>query len=61
MRASRLVAGTSAVEMEVWGRLREISSAMKPEGVRFVGWEASAASAARERSRRALALSLFSS
>jgi hypothetical protein len=61
MRASRLVAGTASVEMEPCVRLREIGSARKPEGVRVVVWDDKAASAAIERSRRALALSRFSS
>ncbi len=63
--ALRLVAGIEEVEMEACDRLRaerETSSvARKPEGVRAVGLEEEAASAARERSRSALAFSLFSS
>lgn len=57
--------GIEEVETEAWARFRAeretFSSARKPEGVRAVVWEEEAASAARERSRRALALSLFSS
>ena len=63
--ASRLVSGTSAVETEAWARFlpaTEMSSvARKPAGVRAIAFENAAASFARERSRSALALSLFSS
>lgn len=63
--ALRLVEGMEEVEIEAWERFRDetetSSVARKPEGVRAVGWEDAAASAARERSRRALALSLLSS
>jgi hypothetical protein len=64
LRASRTVSGALEEEMASWARLRlamEMSSeAMKPDGVRFVAAE-DAASSASLRSRRALALSLFSS
>jgi hypothetical protein len=64
-RASRLVAGMLELDIAPCERFRAeretSSAARKPEGVRKVGWEYAAASAARERSRRALALSLFSS
>ena len=63
--ALRLVEGIEAVEMAACERFRaerETSSvARKPEGVRFVVLEEEAASAARDRSRRALAFSLLSS
>jgi len=52
-------------EMDSWARLRPATEmslvARKPEGVRAVADEAFARSEASERSRRALALSLFSS
>jgi hypothetical protein len=52
-------------EMDSWARLRPATEmslvARKPEGVRTVVDEAFARSAAIERSRRAFALSLFSS
>lgn len=63
--ASRLVSGTLAVEMEACARFRpasEMSSVTrKPEGVRAVGLEFSAASFANDLSRNAFALSRFSS
>jgi hypothetical protein len=52
------------VDIEAWLRFRaevEMSSARKPEGVREVADVEEAASAAIDRSRRALALSRFSS
>ena len=63
-RASRLVAGTFVVEMEPCARFRpESDVAIKPDGVLDVVLvlASAAAWAARERSRRALAFSLFSS
>ena len=64
-RALRLVSGMLAVDMEARARFRperETSSvARKPEGIRAAGLDDTAASAARERSRSALALSRFSS
>ena len=69
--ASRTVEGAGGEvwedeEMDSWARFRPATAmseeAMKPEGVRFAATEDSfASSAAMERSRRALALSLFSS